>query len=215
MTTPAKAQNIATQRPDLVTFYLPKERILSLGQAIAALQQRDDLSGKFARKTSYQRRHVLAAVEELNEDRLEMVKRHAEKFPVGHAKAGEFTPVYAQKNDGSPLFKTDANGNDTDERVVVQDQYNLVDVAAFNAEWKESMKEVVAIALPAMKVGELEAFSKIRGQIMDALVDIEEGAETTKKPEGWADQPALALVKDEPPVPPAAEEVATEERSAP
>jgi hypothetical protein len=228
MTKPAAVPHPSTQRPDEETFYLPKERVLALGQAIPALQARDDLSGKFARKVTYQRRRVLAAVEELNEERLEHVKRHAERFPkfekdgvTPHPKAGEFTPVYAQKPDGSALFKTDANGNDTDERLVIPEQYNIVDVGAFQREWKEALREVVAIKLPPFKVGELEAFKQIRGNVMDSLVDIEEGSEYQTKPEGWTakDAPPLELVKDAPPAvesPTASSEPgAEEERTAP
>jgi hypothetical protein len=35
-----------------------------------------------------------------------------------HPKAGEFTPVYALEADGSPVFKKDKAGNDTEERLI-------------------------------------------------------------------------------------------------
>lgn len=225
---PATAPHPSTVRPDVLVFYLPKDRILALGQAIPALQQRDDLSGKFARKVTYQRRAVLAAVEALNDERQSFVKAHAERFPkfekdgtTPHPKAGDFTPVYATKPDGSPLYKTDANGNDTDERVVIPDQYNIVDVAAFQKEWKEALREVVAITLPPFKIGELEAFKQIRGNVMDSLVDIEEGSDYLAKPEGWEGSDGATgpkLVKDEPPAdaPPTSEPAAEDgDRTAP
>lgn len=193
----------STIRPDLTTFYLPKGRIHKLGEAIVRLQQRDDLSGKFARKVAIQRRAVTAALEAIQEERLALVKANAERYPAGHEKAGDFTPVYATGPDGQRLKKKDDAGNDTDEFIPIPDQFNLKDTGAFNAEVKELMEEVQAITLPHMKIGELEAFKSIRGDIMDALLEIEEGSTNTERPADFVEQSGLALVKDatdEPPV---------------
>lgn len=195
----------AAIRPDLATFYLAKERLAPLNQALARLMQREDLSGKFARKVALQRRGIREASESLDEERLELIKRHAERFPkfledgvTPHPKAGEFKPVYQmQQNpttgEQTPVYKKDAAGNDTDERVIIPDQYDLVDPVAFTKDWKDALKEIIAVTLPAMKLAELEAFKNIRGDVMDALLDIEEGAPTTVKP---TDFKTLELVPD-------------------
>lgn len=216
MTKPAV--NAATARPDLATFYLKKGKLPNLLNCVARLQQRDDLSGKFARKVALIRRPLAALVDDLNEERQALVKAHAEKYPAGHDKAGEFKPVYMEEQGtGKPVFKKDENGNDTDERVVIPDQYALKDPELFTKDVRAMLEEYVAFTCPAFKLSELESFKNIRGEVMDALLDIEEGADSTAKPEGFSERPALELVKDEPkdePAAPAAVE-AEGDRTAP
>jgi hypothetical protein len=190
------AQKIVDSMTSTTKFYFRKKQIAGLLGNIMALQQRDDLSGKFARKVGRVRRALAAAHESIGLERKDLVQRNAEKFPEGHEKAGEYTPVYATGPDGvTPIFRKDPNGNDTTERIPVPDQFNVADPRKFDDELKELMEEYLVVECPAFPIAETEAFVKIKGSISDALLDLEEDAETTKVPDGF--KPALALVEDE------------------
>jgi hypothetical protein len=205
------ARHPATVRPDQTTFFLEKGRVRPILLAIFALQKRDDLSGKFAKKLGIIRRAIAHADEEVVAQRQDLLEVHAEKDDLG-----KFLPVYAEHPDGRPIFVKDDKGNDTEERMIVPDQYRLKDRKAYEQAIKDLVKEIIVVECPCFHtkdgVPELELFKSVKGEVIDLLLDLEEGADTTKAP--------LALVaSDEPDEPqtsaPAAEEVAAEDRSAP
>jgi hypothetical protein len=186
---------------DTTTFYLKKSAIRPALVAINQLQQRDDLPGKMARKVGRIRRALSAADEEIQAQRQDLVVAHAEKYPEGHELAGKPTPAYMVNEKGEPVFKKDAQGNDTEERIVVPDQYNILDPMAFNKDWREMLEEVMVVACPCFLapadskegIPELERFKGIKGAIVDPLLDLEEGADTTIAPE---ERKPLALVPE-------------------
>lgn len=232
----ATTPNRATQPNNLTTFYLKKKRVGTALMAIRELQKREDTSGKFARKLGQQRRALAAAAESIEGEREDLVKKHGAKFPAvypdklptgeahpqagqPHPQAGEFTPVYATKEDGvSPVYKKDSAGNDTTERIALPDQYNISEPLAFKQDEKDLFEEITVVSCPAFlltpagegSTPELDMFKQIRGAILDPLYDLEEGAETTVKPDGFGPK----LVDDaEPKTTP--EEPTAEDRSAP
>jgi hypothetical protein len=210
-TKPAAA---AAPPADSTTFYLKKSYVRPIAQAVSDLQQRTDLSGKFARKVGRVRRAITKADEEIQAQRQDLVLAHAEKHPEGHADAGKPTPVYATGPAGEPMFKKDKAGNDTDERIIVPEQYNVADPGAFQVDFKAMLDEVMTLECPCFKEDELNSFKGISGKIIDALMYLEEGAETTIAP---ADMKTLELVREDPDVPetPALEAAAAEDRTAP
>lgn len=193
---------VATAPKDTTTFYLKKSAIRPALVAITQLQQRDDIPGKLARKLGRIRRALNVADEEIQAQRQDLVAAHAEKYPEGHELAGKPTPAYMVNEKGEPVFKKDKEGNDTEERIVVPDQYNILDPMAFNRDWKEMLEEIIVVACPCFLVPpdpkdgipELERFKGIKGSIVDPLMDLEEGAETTIAPD---DRKPLALVEED------------------
>lgn len=181
-----------TPPADTTRFYLKKMQVRPALQAVMELQKREDISGKFARKVGRVRRALTKADEEINQQRQDLVVAHAEKYPAGHEKAGQPTPVYATDPQGNPMFKKDEAGNDTDERVVVHDQYNVADPGAFSRDFKELLDEVIVVECPCFKTDEINGFKSVRGDIVDKIMDLEEGADTTIRPEGKT----LELVRD-------------------
>lgn len=150
-------------------------------QGLSGLQDRDDCSGKFGRRVGTNRRALERAHEEINEERKALIKEHSEKFPEGHERAGEPTPVYRmiQTAEGEkPIFKKDSAGNDTDEREIIPDEFNLRDREAFNRDLKEMMEECIVIECPGFTVDEFNSFKKIAPRIVDPLLDLEVGGET-------------------------------------
>lgn len=203
------AAHPATIAPDTAAFYIPKGRVRVMLLACIAMQKRDDLSGKFAKKLGRIRRALTTADEEVvaqQNDVLEAFTLKADGKPV---------PVYAETEDGKPIFGKDDKGNDTDVRVVVPGRFQLTDQKAYGEALKELAKEVVVVRCPAFRsagdaVPELELFKAVRGEIIDALQDLEEDSPLTKSP--------LELVKDTAPAAaasPVAEADAAEDRGAP
>lgn len=163
------------------------------------LQDRTDLSGKFSRRLGAIRRALSAADASIIEDRKDLTLRHAEKFPAldkdgnAHPKAGQPTPVYALDGMGNPVFKKDAAGNDTDERIVSSDQYNVADPIAFEKEFKAMLEEFIVIECVGFTEDDFNAFKVTPGQnspigkIIDPLIDLERGGDTEATPEQQAD----------------------------
>jgi hypothetical protein len=163
------------------------------------LQDRTDLSGKFSRRLGAIRRALSAADASIIEDRKDLTLRHAEKFPAldkdgnAHPKAGQPTPVYALDGMGNPVFKKDAAGNDTDERIVSPDQYNVADPIAFEREFKAMLEEFIVVECVGFTEDDFNAFKVTPGQnspigkIIDPLIDLERGGETEATPEEQAD----------------------------
>ncbi len=186
---------------DTTTFYLKKSAVTQALVAISQLQQRDDIPGKMARKIGRIRRSLAAVYEEIQAQRQDLVVAHSEKYPEGHELAGSPTPAYMVDEKGEPKFKKDAQGNDTEERIVIPDQYNILDPMAFNKEWKEMLEEIIIVSCPCFLVPpdpkdgipELERFKGIKGSIVDPLLDLEEGADTTIPPE---EKQPLAIVRE-------------------
>lgn len=188
----------ATNLPkDTTTFYLQKSAIRPALMAIQQLQQRDDIPGKLARKVGRIRRALTSADEEIQAQRQDLVIAHAEKDA-----AGEPTPAYMVDDKGTPMYKKDKEGNDTEERIVIPDQYNISNPMEFNRDWKEMLKEMIVVVCPCFNVPpdpkdgipELERFKGIKGAIVDPLMDLEEGADTTIAPD---EHKPLALVNDD------------------
>jgi hypothetical protein len=134
-------------------------------QGSAGLQDRTDLSGKFSRRLAGIRRALQRADDDVIEERKDLTKRHGEKFPdfladgvTPHPKAGEYTPVYATDNFGAPIFKKDAAGNDTEERVVLHDNYNLKDPNAFEKEFKAMLNEFIVVECVGFTEDDFNAF---------------------------------------------------------
>lgn len=215
---PKRSQTPYTTPKDSTIFYLQKKRVAPTLQAILTLQQRDDTSGKFTRKLGQQRRALTVAAEHISEERFDLVKKFGEKYPQvypatlpgtdtphpqagqPHPNAGEYTPVYAtEEGTGKPLFKKDSAGNDTAERVVLPDNYNIGDPVGFDAAVKELFEEFIAVECPAFllepagpgSTPELDMFKNIKGAVTDPLYDLEQGAPTTKKPDNIG--PALKV----------------------
>lgn len=211
-----KTAAAATLPADTTRFYLKKSYVRPIAQAISDLQQRTDLSGKFARKVGRVRRAVTKADEEIQSQRQDLVLAHAEKYPEGHPEAGQPTPVYATDQNGQPIFKKDKAGNDLDERVVVPDQYNVADPGEFQRDFKAMLEEIIVVECPCFKEDEFNSFKGISGKIVDPLMYLEEGADTTIAPE---DLKTLELVREEDDDRTADEtpaiETASEDRTAP
>lgn len=172
-------RSIATIAPDTETFFVPKGRVRVLLLAIIALQKRDDLSGKFAKKLRRMRRAMAAADEEIVEEQNDTL----EAFTVKDAE-GNPVPVYAETEDGKPVFKKDDKGHDTEERIAVPNRFQLTDAKQYQEVLKAMSKEIVAVECSSFRatgegVPELELFKAVRGEIIDALADLEEGSEVT------------------------------------
>jgi hypothetical protein len=162
-----------------VRFFVRKGAVESMLMAIAALQERPDTSGKFTRKVGQNRRALSSVMDSIREERRDLVKKHAETYPDGHDKAGEPTPVYlTDQNTREPVFKKDAAGNDTEERIVVPDQYNLGDPMAFQKDLTELGREWCVVECPGFKPSDFEAFKGIAGKITDPLMDLEIGSDS-------------------------------------
>ncbi len=203
--TPAKA-NPATQPKDLTTFYVKKGRVSNLLGGIQAMQKRDDITGKFARKLTQIARVLRTTVEALMEEEKALQELHKDKFPEGHPQAGEVKPVYAVDNDGKSIFKKDASNNDTEEREIVPGSFNFKDPVAYQKDRLEMLKEYVVIECPCFRVTdpdgkddkfvpELDRFGKVNGAAWDACADFEEGSPATTRPadlDGVADPAPVA-----------------------
>lgn len=172
------------------------------------LQDRTDLSGKFSRRLGAIRRALAKGDNDVIEDRKELTARHAERFPdfeadgvTPHPRAGEPTPVYAtDPQTGAPLFKKDKAGNDTDERIIVPDQYNLADPMAFDREFKAMLEEFIAIECVGFTEDDFNGLRATPnqvvplGKVIDPLSDLLRGEETEATP---AEQAAALRAKAE------------------
>lgn len=191
------------------TFYVRKKNVRPMLHALTGtqpnnyqpqgapgLQDRTDLSGKFARRLAGIRRALTAADAQVIEERKDLTFRHASKFPefekdgvTPHPKAGQPTPVYAiNPQDGSPVFKKDHAGNDTEERIVLADNYNLADQQAFEKEFKALLDEFIVVQCVGFTDDDFNAFKPAPGQnspigkIVDALSDLIRDGETEATP---------------------------------
>ncbi len=165
-------------------------------QGAPGLQDRTDISGKFARRLASIRRALSAADTEIIDDRKALTLQHAAKFPdleadgvTPHSQAGQPTPVYAvDQQTGAPIFKKDKAGNDTDERVVMLEQYNLADPAAFERDFKAMLDEFIVVECVGFTEDDFNAFKVAPGQnspigkIIDPLVDLVRDGETEATP---------------------------------
>ena len=179
---------------DTTTFYLKKAYVRPIAQAINQLQARTDLSGKFARKVGRVRRMIAKADDEIQEQRKDLSIAHAEKYPEGHAEAGQPTPVYQVGPQGEAIFKKDKAGNDTSERVTLPDQLNIADPVAFQTDYKAMLDELIVVTCPCFTEDEFNFFKGISGHIVDPLMYLEEGCETTIEPKDF--KRGLELVGD-------------------
>jgi hypothetical protein len=186
-------------------FFVQKKAIVPMLNAIKGGQQnqftppvkgladREDSSGKFARKIGQNRRALERIADMMQEERQDLVKKHAERFPEveivngveqPHPQAGQTTPVYATAQDGvTPLFKKNRAGQDTEERVIAPDQYNLADPMGFQRDTKELLEEWVVIECPGFTVDEFETFKGIAPRIVDPLMDLEVGGASNASPD--------------------------------
>lgn len=177
------------------------------------LQDRTDISGKFARRLGGIRRALAAADTEIIEERKTLTMKHAEMFPdfledgvTPHPKAGQSTPVYATEADGrTPAYKKDAAGNDTEERLTLHDQYNLRDPHLFEREFKAMLEEFIVVECAGFTEDDWNQFSKAPqqnspiGKIIDALIDVTRDSGTDATPEEQAaalDAKAKALTAE-------------------
>jgi hypothetical protein len=193
---------IATQPKDVRKFYIKTGRIQVDLAGVQSMQQRDDISGKFARKCSQIARVLRQKLEELMEDEKALQEKHKRKFPEGHPRAGEVEPVYAiDEKTGDPVFKKDSAGNDTQEREIVQGAFSYVDPIKYQQERLEMLKEYVVVEVPCFLVvdpdnkddkfvPELDRFGKVKGTAWDACADFEDGAPTMTPPAEWQEKPA-------------------------
>lgn len=164
-------------------FYVRKGAIWPLLQGLAQMQGRPDLSGKFARKLGRIRRAVHPIHEAVQEERKSLVMSLAKRYPEGHAKAGELIPVYQIGPDSLPIFRKDPEtGEPTTEKEVVLGEYHEKEYGAFGRAWAVEMAKVVTFECPALTVEDLDQFEKIGGQIVDALLEVEEDGPTTRAP---------------------------------
>lgn len=173
-------------------FYIPKGRLATLMGGVQRMQQREDISGKFARKLGRQRRALLKALEDAQAEQDDLLDRHKERYPAGHALKGEVVPVYLEEN-GKPVFKKDDAGNDTEERITVPNSHRLIDPAAYERDMREFLREVTVVECPAFLVAdptgrdqnfvpELDVYKAVHGAAFDACMDLEEDAPTTVAP---------------------------------
>jgi hypothetical protein len=236
MSKESKPPAVPTPPKDTTKFYHKKSAITPILTAIGQLKEREDTTGKFARKVGRIRRAHTVAYEEIQHQRQDLVIENAVRYSADHPdedKRGKPTPVYLTGERGEPVFKLAEDGSPTEERVIVPDQYNIKDPMAYQKAMKEFMDEIIVVECPAFlmpasmggslneekAVPELERFQKIAGKIIDPLLDLEEGSAATIPPSSGE---PLQLVKDEPeqesPIaPPAVTEgaPATEEATAP
>jgi hypothetical protein len=210
------AKHPATVANNTIRFYLANKRMPVILMGIQKMQARDDITGKFARKLGQQRRAITAAMEEVQRQQGDLLETHKERYPEGHPQAGQPTPVYAKKPDGSALFKQDKEGKDTDEREIDPNQFNLVDPKAYNKDLNDLYDEISVVECPAFLVHdpgdaganwqpELDRFKTVNGGAFDACMDLEEDADTTIAPDGVS----------EPAAEPAGAASDTEDRGAP
>ncbi len=208
----AKDQQVTPITLAPTKFFVPKRTVRPMLHALTGtqpnpyqpqgapgLQDRTDLSGKFSRRLGAIRRALTAADASVIEDRKELTLRHAEVFPAldkdgqPHPKAGKPTPVYAtHPQTGAPIFKKDDAGNDTDERIVNADQYNLADPNAFEKEFKAMLEEFIVIECVGFTENDFNAFTAAPGQnspigkLIDPLMDLERDGPTDATPEQQA-----------------------------
>lgn len=173
-------------------------------QGVPGLQDRDDLSGRFARKVGQNRRALAKADEIIVEERKDLVELHAEKYPADHELAGQPTPVYSIKDDGSPVFKRDAAGNETTERMVRQGEFNVADPDAFRRDFEAMLDEIIVVECPGFTVDDFNKFKSIAPRIVDPLMDLEVDGPTTVNTSDWATPSIVSELK-----------VDEEERAAP
>lgn len=185
-------------------FYVQKKHINAMLVALqgaagnqftpptTGLKDRGDLSGKFARRVGQNRRALERIAEMIGEERQELVKIHAAKYPEviivdgeeqPHPKAGEPTPVYqSDPQTGAPIFVQDRAGNPTDERAIVPDQYNVSDPMKFQKDLREMMDEFVVVECVGFTADEFQTFTKIEPRLIDPLMDIEVDGPKTATP---------------------------------
>jgi hypothetical protein len=163
--------------PSSKRFYLSKGRVQPILLALVELQQRTDLSGKFARKLSRIRR-VLAPVDEGIVVEVQVIEG---RFTRRDAE-GKALPVFQKNAAGQVVFEKDGEGRDTDVPVVLANQFHITDLAAYNAEMLELHAERVTVDCESFAESEFDAFKAVRGVVIDALMDLGEDSEFTKIP---------------------------------
>lgn len=185
-----------TESPDTIEFFFPKDKIMPTLIGVQLIQKRDDLSGPFARKCGRQGRVLRASLEALQKESDDLTDAHKEKYPEGHPKAGQATPVYASDEHGKPVFKKDKDNNDTEERAEIPGRYNIKDPLQYKKDFDALMKEVIVIRCspfltkdPAGNdtafVPELARFKGVNGAAIDACMNLEETSELTHRPAGF------------------------------
>lgn len=190
-----------TVSPSTKRFYLPKGRVQPIVGAIAELQKRTDLSGKFARKLARIRRRLTA----IEEDVVAEVKVVQDRFTKRDAD-GNALPVFQRNALGQLVFEKDGDGNDTDVPVIVPGRVHLTDVDAYQVEISEFEAERLTFDCESFSEGEFDSFKAVRGDVIDALMDLAEDSDFTKEPAA-VDADQLELTPNGP--------AAAEDRTAP
>lgn len=161
----------------MIRFFLPKERIQPILTSIVAFQQRDDLSGKFARKLARQRRR-LAPIEEIIVDETTVIQeRHKRRDAEGNV-----IPVLLLNAAHQVVFEKDPLGRETETPSIVPGRFHPIDQSAYDKEIKEFGAEVVTVEVEPFTEEELDAFKKVRGTLIDDLIDLLEASPYTRAP---------------------------------
>jgi hypothetical protein len=173
--------NSPTIAPSTKTFHLPKGRVQPILGALAELQKRTDLSGKFARKLARIRRKLSSVegdvVAEANVIQDRFTKRDAEGKPL---------PVFQRNALGQVVFETDGDGKDTDIPQVEPGKVHLTDVAGYQKEMAEFEGERITSIAKPLSESEFDTFKAVRGDVIDALMDLGEDSEFCTEPEASA-----------------------------
>lgn len=162
----------ATIPPSTKRFIVPKGRVLAIVRALAELQQRTDLSGKFARKLARMRRTLAPIEAGVVEENQITQERHKRKLADGTV-----VPVFQFNEAGQLVFEKDAQGADTESPVVIPNRFHIVDQAAYDRDMRELAAETIAVECESFTESEFDGFKAIRGDIIDALADLAEDSE--------------------------------------
>jgi hypothetical protein len=173
--------NSPTIAPSTKTFHLPKGRVQPILGALGELQKRTDLSGKFARKLARIRRKLSSVegdvVAEANVIQDRFTKRDAGDRPL---------PVFQRNALGQVVFEKDGDGKDTDVPQVEPGRVHLTDVAGYQKEMAEFEGERITFDCETLSESEFDSFKAVRGDVIDALMDLAEDSEFTSGPEASA-----------------------------
>jgi hypothetical protein len=173
--------NSPTIAPSTKTFHLPKGRVQPILGALGELQKRTDLSGKFARKLARIRRKLSSS------RRRCCCRGERDSGPLHEARCGgQPLPVFQRNALGQVVFEKDGDGKDTDIPQVEPGRVHLTDVAGYQKEMAEFEGERITFDCETLSESEFDTFKAVRGDVIDALMDLAEDSEFCTEPEASA-----------------------------
>lgn len=140
-------------------FKLSNDEIVGARIALMQIGEKEP-PGQLGLKVALISKATLVMAQEIQIQRRRIQDKHAEKFPEGHEKAGQFVPRYQANAQG--------------EREVVQGERVILDQIAFEDELAEFGRALTEIDCPSLTSAELKSMNPKPNNIVSMLWNLDQ-----------------------------------------